>query len=253
MDEVTHSLLFGTRRGILKYERNTLSPLRLLDNQTRLDTSLVNTLFRDTKGTLWVGLTKRVAAFFPSSKTLLFYEHDPRDPTSMPKGAVLMYAMFRSLATAQLPLSALIGRANRIFCEGTLTAHYASLISGSAHVDGRIELCNAGHPPAFVLGREGVRSIHSTATPIGLFSSVDFPTLHLHRASGERLVAYSDGVTEAQNAVGEQFGEERLRASLVRHSALSPQELIEACLDEVGAFRRGRPRDGVTMFVLERR
>lgn len=164
-----------------------------------------------------------------------------------------LHAMFRSLATAQLPLNELIARANRIFCEGTLTAHYATLISGVALADGRVELCNAGHPPVFVVGRDGVRSIDSTAPPIGLFCTIDFPTLHVHVARRERLVVYSDGVTEAQNAAGEQFGEERLRASLARYVSLPPKELIEACLDEVRVFRSGRAMDDVTMFVLERR
>ena len=65
-------------------------------------------------------------------------------------------AMLRTLITLDLPLSQLMERASRVFCESTLPTHYATLICGRASSSGEIEICNAGHPPPLVVQADGI-------------------------------------------------------------------------------------------------
>ncbi len=164
-----------------------------------------------------------------------------------------LHATFRSLPMTQIPLGELVARANRIFCDGTPTSHFATLVSGSTTLDGQVELCNAGHPSPFVIGKEGIRPVPSTATPIGLFCQNDFPTTRIVLQPGESLVLYTDGLTEAVNAAGEQYGENRLADVLKRHAQSSPREILAACVLDVKMFKGKVTRaDDLTILVLQR-
>ncbi|MGE5313462.1 MAG: PP2C family protein-serine/threonine phosphatase, partial [Acidobacteriota bacterium] len=70
----------------------------------------------------------------------------------------------------------------------------------------------------------------------------------------DMLILYTDGLTEAENPAGEQYGEERLLNLLGTHNASSPQSLLDAAAADVTAFSNGaRKTDDLTMLVLERR
>ena len=60
-------------------------------------------------------------------------------------------ALLRTLITVGLPLSQLVERASRVFCESTLPGHYATLVCARASSSGEIEICNAGHPPPLLI------------------------------------------------------------------------------------------------------
>ena len=71
--------------------------------------------------------------------------------------------------------------------------------------------------------------------------------------AGDLLVLYSDGVTEARNSDEEEFGEERLMEFLTESSALRPEEMVEALIQQVRDFSsRGKPSDDVTVVVMRR-
>ena len=83
-------------------------------------------------------------------------------------------AVLRTLITVDLPLSQLMERASRAFCESTLPAHYATLVCGRASSSGEIEICNAGHPPPLLIHAGEVVRVDATGVPIGLFCSERF-------------------------------------------------------------------------------
>lgn len=164
-----------------------------------------------------------------------------------------LHAMFRSLPITHMPLSGLVARANRIFCDGTPSGHYATLVAGSTTLLGEIELSNAGHPSPFLISREGVHPIPSMTTPIGLFCQNDFPTTRFTLQPGETLVMYTDGLTEAANASGEQYGEKRLAEMLRAHVGARPKEILAACVEDVKAFKGATAKsDDLTILVLQR-
>lgn len=161
-------------------------------------------------------------------------------------------AIFRSLLSLDLPLADVVARANRLFCESTAPAHYATLACGLATASG-VELCNAGHCPPLLLGRDGTQHLESTGLPLGLFCGSQYAVRRLDLGPGESLVLYSDGITEAQDPAGDEYEEERLIRSL-RHHFEQPETLADSVLRDVARFRQDRPPvDDMTLLIVRRR
>lgn len=162
-------------------------------------------------------------------------------------------AMLRTLISLGLPLTELVERASRVFCESTLPAAYATLVCGRTSAAGEIEICNAGHPPPLVIRDGAVAALGATGLPIGMFCSVQFSSRTEQLAAGDTLLLYTDGLTEAQNPAGVEYGVERLSATAASASRLPPQAVVEACVREVGAFRHAPAlTDDLTIMALQR-
>ena len=80
-----------------------------------------------------------------------------------------LHALFRSLTGMALPLGQIVTQVNRVFCESALAGQYATLVCGQAKPTGEVEIHNAGHWPAIVVGRGGVLRMESTGLPLGMF------------------------------------------------------------------------------------
>jgi sigma-B regulation protein RsbU (phosphoserine phosphatase) len=146
-----------------------------------------------------------------------------------------LHALFRSLTSMALPLGQIVTHANRVFCESALAGQYATLVCGQAKSTGEVEIHNAGHLPAIVVGQGGVLRFESTGLPLGMFCEVEFSTTRLHMDIGDTLFLYTDGLSEASNA-DEEYGIDRV-AQLVRQQAgRRPAELISACLADLNTF-----------------
>jgi len=162
-------------------------------------------------------------------------------------------AMLRTLISIGLPLDQLMERASRVFCESTLPAHYATLVCGRAHPSGDVEICNAGHPPPLVIGADGVTRIHATGLPIGLFCSEQFSSHTVRVSPGDSLLLYTDGVIEARNPAGAEYGMARLCALAASVADMPPAALVDALVRDVAAFRGAPPlQDDVTMMAVRR-
>jgi sigma-B regulation protein RsbU (phosphoserine phosphatase) len=86
--------------------------------------------------------------------------------------------------------------------------------------------------------------------PLGLFPDWKYERGEVQLAAGDRLVLFTDGVTEVSGAAGEEFGEERLAAVLLENRHLSARELQEKILAEVNEFSGGRFEDDATLVVV---
>jgi sigma-B regulation protein RsbU (phosphoserine phosphatase) len=164
-----------------------------------------------------------------------------------------LHAMFRSLISVEMPLKCMLEHASRVFAGSTLPNQYATLVCGRAFPDGRVEISNAGHPPPFVVRGQAVTALEAAGLPIGLFSREEFTVSELQLEPGEGLVIYSDGVSEAADALGGEYGVDRLRELIGCRQLLGPAALLDACRDDLSLFRRDAPKlDDVTLFVLGR-
>lgn len=164
-----------------------------------------------------------------------------------------LHASLRTLLGFGLPLSQLIERANRVFCESTMANHYATLVAARFSPVGTLELCNAGHCPPLLICGNRVESIEATGVPVGLFCVKDYAVKTLTMAPGDTLLLYTDGVTEANNAAGEEYGEDRLKEVVRASCGASPQALVETCLADLDGFRGfTRRTDDVTMMAIRR-
>jgi sigma-B regulation protein RsbU (phosphoserine phosphatase) len=163
-----------------------------------------------------------------------------------------LHALFRSLTQMSLPLGQIVTHVNRFFCESALAGQYATLVCGLAKTTGEIEIHNAGHCPAIVAGRSGVRRIESTCLPLGMFLEAEFFATSVQLEAGDTLFLYTDGLSEASN-LSDEYGEERVITFVRQQAARQPAELIAACLADVRAFTNGGPRfDDMTVLAVRR-
>jgi len=168
-----------------------------------------------------------------------------------------MHAMFRSLSNGGsgevLGLDKLLETANRVFCESTFAGQYATLVCGCAGGTGELELASAGHLPALLVKRDGVRQIGATGLPLGMFCSSKYTVQRVRLDRGDSLLLFTDGISEARNGSGKEYGVERLSSVAGERHRWVPQELLAACMKDVEAHGAGaRLADDQTMMVVQR-
>jgi len=164
-----------------------------------------------------------------------------------------LHATFRSLADAELPLDKMVGVANRIFAESTMAGQFATLVVGRAAHDGSVELVSAGHLPLLHLCAGETKSRSATGVPLGMFANTNFPIFSFSVQAGDSLLIYTDGLSEARNAAGEEYGLHRVRAMADGHRSKPPAELISHCLSDLHTFTAGaKPADDLTLLALQR-
>jgi sigma-B regulation protein RsbU (phosphoserine phosphatase) len=164
-----------------------------------------------------------------------------------------LHAIFRSLINSTRRIEDLVANANRIFCEGTVSSFFATLVCGWLRSQGEIETCNAGHCYALHVHDGRVSTVESDGLPLGLFADGHYGCHRLQLAIGDSLVLYSDGLSEAFNRAGETYGLQRLCDLLLQRRAAAPQELIALIREDVTRFRAGGPKtDDLTIMVFRR-
>ncbi len=140
---------------------------------------------------------------------------------------------------------------NRLFFENTIESAYATLFF--AEYDSRarrLRYANCGHLPGLILrGDHTLERLDSTCTVLGLFDDWKCSIDESGFSPGDTLVLYTDGVTEAFNDRGEEFGERRLVDSLRRHRDLQPPALMKSILDDVKQFSPHEQQDDITLLV----
>src|SRR5713226_5642865 len=88
--------------------------------------------------------------------------------------------------------------------------------------------------------------------PVGMMEDAEFPSMEQRLAPGDRIVIYSDGVSEAQDTEGRFFGKKRLREVVTRHAGASCAAIHSAIQEAVTAFTEGAAQsDDITVLVLE--
>ena len=163
-----------------------------------------------------------------------------------------LQAMFRALVPLGLSLDKLMERASRLFCENTLSTHFATLVCGRATESGKVELCNAGHLPPILIQNGKCTQLDSTGLPVGMFCDEQFATSRLQLAPGDALLLYTDGLTETQDVTGAEYGVGRLLQSLNAPDKLRPADLINTCVSSLVDFRGGGNKaDDLTIMAVK--
>jgi len=147
----------------------------------------------------------------------------------------------------------LLRSVNRLFYENTGDSAYASLLFAEYDdATRRLRYANCGHLSGLLLRRDGtVEHLHSTSTLLGLFNEWDCAMQEQELAPGDVLALYTDGITEASNERGEEFGERYLIESLQQHRELSCQALLNTIVDGVQRFSSQEQRDDITAIVAK--
>ena len=145
----------------------------------------------------------------------------------------------------------LLHSVNKLFYENTADNAYASLFF--AEYDDktrRLRYANCGHLAALLIRDDGtLEKLDSTCTVLGLFNEWDCYMGERRMFSGDRLVLYTDGVTEAFDGTGDEFGEERLIETLVRSREIPSQALIQSVVEEIREFSPHEQHDDITLIA----
>jgi len=120
--------------------------------------------------------------------------------------------------------------------------------------DGKTRYCNAGHnPPILVRADESVESLTAAGTVLGMLPQLGYEEHHATLAVGDLIAIYSDGVTEAADPQGEEFGEARLSALLIGLRDKPAATIIEAVMEAVAEWSPGATSaDDITVVVARR-
>ena len=162
-----------------------------------------------------------------------------------------LQALFRSLVSQELPLAEIVGRANKIFSESTAAHSYATLVAGRLNGGGTLELCNAGHNPPLLARGGCVTPLCASALPLGLSAGSRFESQRFELSPEDFLFLYTDGVSEASNGAGEEYGSGRVEASLDGLHGEPARAVVDTVLGRVHAFQNGTPHvDDVTAMAI---
>jgi sigma-B regulation protein RsbU (phosphoserine phosphatase) len=174
-------------------------------------------------------------------------------------GAALLMAKLQATLRAILPdvasLAELGARVNTILHRDGLDNRFATLFLAELdHGSGRLRYLNAGHNPACVIRHGGVERLDASSYPLGLLAQASYQEGAVELSPGELLLAYSDGLTEATNEAGEEFGAQRLEQLLPSLRGLAPAAAGARVLAEVARFvGERRPDDDLSLAVIARR
>jgi len=163
-----------------------------------------------------------------------------------------LQAAVRGLSSLSAAPHLLCARLNSIVCRNTdsdrfITFFYAQLDGPSR----RLAYVNAGHNPPFVMRSDGSHErLRVGGAVLGVFDGRNYELGSAQLLPGDRVVLFTDGVTEASNPSGEEFGEVRLLGLLEDHRTLSADELQAKILAVVAEFSGGRRQDDATLLVL---
>jgi phosphoserine phosphatase RsbU/P len=164
-----------------------------------------------------------------------------------------LHAMFRTLSAMEVGADKLLEMGNRIFCESTLAGQYATLICGRVANNSEIEVASAGHLPALLVRRSGIEEFSSTGLPLGMFCNARYGVTRGRLDPGDTLVLFTDGISEAANPAGLEYGVERLSVVAGEQYGSAPPDFLAQCLADVASFSSGaRQRDDQTIMVVHR-
>jgi sigma-B regulation protein RsbU (phosphoserine phosphatase) len=160
----------------------------------------------------------------------------------------------RALATEAPSLSALAAKTNDILCRDGLSNRFATLVYLDVRdSEGEVRLVNGGHMPPVLVSAAGFHELQRGDMALGMVPGASYHEQQQDVRAGEMLIVYSDGLTEALNAAGEFYGEERLQAAFTKLAPLSAKEAGARILESVDAFiGTTRPYDDLSLIVLKR-
>ena len=149
--------------------------------------------------------------------------------------ASTLQGMIYSQLLAGMPLKEIVAAANRFFTHKHISEEHATLIIARLQRDGEMEYVNCGHvPPLLVCNHEVIRPPHGNL-PVGLLADATYESDHVSLHAGDRLILVTHGVTDAENARGDFFGDSRLET--VAAKSLTMEDIFSAVAD----FRGGTP------------
>jgi serine phosphatase RsbU (regulator of sigma subunit) len=144
-----------------------------------------------------------------------------------------------------------VGRINQVLVRRPVESRFATMLYAQLSGGGRLTYCNAGHNAPFIVGKRGVQRLEKGGLILGAFPAAVFEEDTVQLDPDDVLVVFSDGVTEALDPSGNEFGEDRLSSAITDDSGSTAATVLEHLLTTVHEFTAGAAQaDDVTVLVL---
>ena len=165
-----------------------------------------------------------------------------------------LQATLRALAPQAPSLESLGAALNGVLERSGLDNRYATLFYAEIEAgSGALRYLNAGHNPALHVKDGGIDTLSASSLPLGMLPGTAYGQGAAILAPGDVVVLYSDGITEATDARGLEFGLERLQACVRDAAGLPPGDIVRRVLDDVSLFLdHEKPHDDQSLLVLRR-
>ena len=166
--------------------------------------------------------------------------------------------LLRSLAPGSISPAAALEHIHRLLVHNVRFTTFVTMFLGAFDLHSHIlTYCNAGHNPPLILrgqqsGAGSSTWLWPTAAAVGLVEQGQFHSATIHLAKGDLLLLYTDGITEAANPQGEEFGRERLEAATLAAQDLPAAELVRSLRQELENFCANEPQaDDQTLLLFK--
>ena len=145
-----------------------------------------------------------------------------------------------------------VERLNRIIHQSRMSTKFVSLFYGEIEEEGNFIYVNAGHPPPLHFHAKGVTALKQTGMVLGPSATASYSRGFLALEPGDALLLYTDGMTEAVDPKGREFGVERLKKAFLALKEKPADDIVRALTDKVGEYVRRAPEDDRTVVVVKR-
>jgi serine phosphatase RsbU (regulator of sigma subunit) len=164
--------------------------------------------------------------------------------------------VLRTAAREEIDAAAVIARANSLLCRDNAASLFATAFLGVLDLrSGALDYCNCGHnAPAHLLASGEIRRLGATGLPLALYADRPAAAAKIMLDSGDSLILFTDGVTEAVNLAQEEFGEFLLIENLLASRDAATSEVVSRLFAAVDAFAQEEEQaDDITCVVIKRR
>jgi serine phosphatase RsbU (regulator of sigma subunit)/DNA-binding transcriptional regulator YhcF (GntR family) len=163
-----------------------------------------------------------------------------------------LQATAKAYATSESSPKDLCCKVNRAVCSSITTGKFITFFYAVLDSVGRrLTYTNAGHNPPFIVRQDhSCLKLESGGAVLGVFSDGSYEQASIDLLPGDRMVMYTDGITEAADPHGEEFGDERLISILKKNPAVAASDLRDAIMQSVSQFCRDDFGDDATLLTV---
>jgi sigma-B regulation protein RsbU (phosphoserine phosphatase) len=164
-----------------------------------------------------------------------------------------LQACLRAYLESNLRLEELMLRVNRVIFRNSTDNKFISFFIGILDPSSKkLEIVNAGHNPPLIARNCNLINLPNTGVLLGCFESAEFVRKDYLLESNDVLVMFTDGITEANNAKGETYGDERLEKMIIENCNMTAHKLKDAIYKDVKLFEGGAEQtDDITMLIVK--
>lgn len=164
-----------------------------------------------------------------------------------------LQAFLRALVPQCLTIQEMVFRLNNLIHQNTALDRFITFFYGELDIPNRtLTYSNAGHnPPYWADAAETVKELTTGGVVLGMLPNMAYQTESIQLKPGDRIILYTDGISEAQNPFDEEFGEGRLMDFIVKEGGAASGEVVKKLIEAVKRFSKGAAQsDDMTLVVV---